>query len=455
MPTDRPNLLWIMCDQLRAQALGCHGDANLAGHTPHLDRLAAEGADFTLACSQYPVCMPFRGGLVTGQHAHVHGLRVHGDMLPPPERPIARAFNEAGYRTSWFGKWHLASVQSPAGWKEHDAGTDYWVHPDLRAGFTDWCGFDFSNHAWKSYVGEGDRIFPPRLIEGFQTDRLTDLSLEYLGADAAELHAAGTPWFHCISLEAPHPMTGEDGTYGFHAPREYLDRFPPESIVLRENVPESERDATRRRLAGYYAMIANLDDNVGRLLGWLDESGMSDSTVVMFFADHGEMGGSHGCWEKRRVYDESIRLPWIVRAPGVVEPGTRIDTPASGIDIYPTSASLCGVPTPAAVQGVSHAAALRGEAAVARREALVQWLGANRYLPEDPEHQYRAIRTERYTMCVDNLGEALLFDNADDPYQLRNLAGDAAHAALERELRGRLCRAVLDSGEAPPAWLTR
>ena len=104
--TGRPNLLWLFCDQLRYHALACNGDRNI--RTPNLDRLAGEGVRCTDAVSHYPVCMPFRAGLVTGQYAHVHGLRVQGDLLPPQRRTIAHAFRQAGYRTSWVGKWHLA-----------------------------------------------------------------------------------------------------------------------------------------------------------------------------------------------------------------------------------------------------------------------------------------------------------------------------------------------------------
>ena len=111
-----PNVLWIFCDQLRAQALSCAGDGNV--RTLHIDGLARAGVHFTCGVSQYPVCAPFRAGLLTGQYAHVNGLRVHGDLLPPDRRTVAHAFRAARYRTSWYGKWHVASVQGVSGWKE-------------------------------------------------------------------------------------------------------------------------------------------------------------------------------------------------------------------------------------------------------------------------------------------------------------------------------------------------
>ena len=142
MCDNHPNLLWIITDHLRYQALS--GNGNLNVDTPNIDRLAQEGVACDYAISQYPVCTPFRAGLVTGQYNHINGVRVHGDLLPPDRRTIAHAFRDAGYRTSWVGKWHLAGVNGVAGWS---AGEDYWVHPFLRGGFEDWFGFDVSNNS--------------------------------------------------------------------------------------------------------------------------------------------------------------------------------------------------------------------------------------------------------------------------------------------------------------------
>ena len=149
MAKRRPNMLWIMADQLRHQALGCNGDPN--ARTPNLDRLAAEGTVCETAISQCPVCMPFRAGLVTGQYGHVNGLRVHGDLLAPDRRTIAHAYRDAGYRTSYVGKLHLASTNS--NWS---LGEEYWIHPRLRAGFEDFFGFDISNHYYNTHYCTGE-----------------------------------------------------------------------------------------------------------------------------------------------------------------------------------------------------------------------------------------------------------------------------------------------------------
>lgn len=156
MSEQRPNLLWIMTDQLRHQALGCNGDPN--ARTPNLDRLAAQGTVCAAVFSYYPVCMPFRAGLVTGQYNHVHGIRVHGDLLPPDRRTIAHAFRQAGYRTSYVGEWHLASTNGLPSWQTRCcSGDDYWGHPCLRGGFEErpwWLLQDALQQHSRSFVGE-------------------------------------------------------------------------------------------------------------------------------------------------------------------------------------------------------------------------------------------------------------------------------------------------------------
>ena len=440
----RPNVLWLFCDQLRYHALSCSGDPNI--RTPAVDRLAAEGARFTNAVSQYPVCMPFRAGLITGQYAHVNGVRVHGDMLAPTDCTVARAFIAAGYRTSWVGKWHLASQQGVEGWS---SGADYWVHPYLRAGFEDWYGFELSNHFYRTRYCHGEGIWPPIELEGFQTDALTDLSLGYLSETASGLDQ---PWFHCLSVEAPHPGTGRDGQVGNPAPPEYEARFRPEDIQLRPNTPETVEQKARKQQAGYYAQVANLDDNVGRVLDYLDESGQAENTLVVFFSDHGEMGGSHGRFHKGVVEDESTHIPLIMRLPGVIPENTVVDDPISGVDIFPTCAGMCEAPIPPEVQGMDLSLRTRGLPGPTQSEALIQWLGKARYGFGD--WQYRAIRTRRHTYCVsDDRERCALYDNEKDPYQMDNLFDSPDADGLRRELHARLRNAVVRSGEEIPNFV--
>ena len=160
---DHPNVIWIFGDQHRAQALGCMGDPNV--HTPNIDRLAAEGLTFTHAVSGFPLCCPFRGSLLTGRYPH-HCVPGHEYQMPPEQPTVATVFNEAGYRTSYFGKWHLD------GFHESDGRAAlHIVPPERRGGFDDWVGYENNNSQWDCWVhgGEGDDAFHYRL-PGYETD---------------------------------------------------------------------------------------------------------------------------------------------------------------------------------------------------------------------------------------------------------------------------------------------
>lgn len=458
MTPSRPNVLWLMCDQLRYHALGCSGDPNLQGLTPNIDRIAAEGVRFTTAVSQYPICTPFRGSLVTARMNHRNGVRVHGDMLPTDQRCVGHVFADAGYRTSWVGKWHLASQISPMG---YNAGSDYWVHPYLRGGFQDWFGFDCSNHFYETRYCKGDRIYPAEKLVGFQTDALTDLSLDYLEENAVKLNEQGTPWFHCLSVEAPHPGKFKDQSWGHPAPPEYIDQFADREIELRENVPLEWRDRATSQLREYYAQIVNLDDNVGRILDWLDESGQAENTLVVFFSDHGECAGSHGRTSKEYPIDESARIPLLMRLPGKLDAGQVVAAPISGVDLYPTCAGLAGVKPDDDIDGIDQSAWLLGEVSQPPREgAIIQWLGPALYGFAD--YHYRAIRTTRYLYAVGTRhGEHkpfnLLIDYETDPYGLDNLFGKLSHTELQTQLhellKAELVRCQDDAADMPAGMI--
>jgi arylsulfatase A-like enzyme len=436
---DRPNVLWLMCDQLRHHALSCNGDPNVS--TPNLDRLAAQGCRFTHAFTSCPVCTPARGALVTGQFNHVNGVPRHGDLLPPDRRTVAHAFRDAGYRTCWVGKWHLASVQSG---ERVSSGYDCWVHPLLRGGFQDWYGFDYSNQFYETYYTTDEQISPAHKVEGYQTDGLTDLTLDWLDRAAGD----DQPWLHCWSVEAPHGGGGPGRSSvpsGNPAPPEYIAMFDPDKLILRDNVPAEDEPWVRERLRGYYAQIANLDHNVGRILTRLDELSLTENTIVVFFTDHGEMGGSHGLREKYHIYDESIRIPILVRYPERIPAGQVSDALASIVDIFPTCASLAGVPTPPEVQGLDLFGSPR------REGVLIQWVDYALY--NFNEKLYRCLRTSRYTYEISEDGRERLFDNQADPYQMQNLAEEPTAQDALGDMRRQLRTEMLHLGDAPPEWV--
>ncbi len=450
------NVLWILCDQLRWHALSCHGDPNI--QTPNIDRLAAEGADFQRAYCPTPVCTPARGNLFTGQYGNVNGLPLLGDLLAPDKRTIAHTFKEAGYRTSYVGKWHMASTQNAIG---HNEGTDWWVHPQLRGGFEDWFAFELSNHFWKSAYSTGNKMWPPQTIEGYQTDELVKLSLGYLDKQIKE----DQPWFHVLSVEAPHHgmddqgktlVTVGDQKHSRHpAPPEYEARFKPEDVTLRKNVPPECEAVAQSKLAQYYAQIANLDDNVGRVLDWLDENGLADSTLVCLTSDHGEMGGSQCRMQKACIYDEATRIPMIMRLPGVIQKKAAPEDLISLVDVFPTTAELCGLSAPEEVQGFSLAKCATGEDVNPVRDTLLfQWFGNMRYLPASKKDIFwRGIRTHhpKWTYCVssDTRDGQFLFDDEADPYQMNNLFDDPECREIRVELHVKLEAELQRAGEDP------
>ncbi len=452
----RPNLLWIFVDQLRFQSLSCNGDPNV--RTPNLDRLAAEGVNFTHAISTCPVCTPARGAVMTGCYPNRTGILYLGDLLPPSQPTVSHAFRTAGYRTSYVGKWHLASAQNPYG---HNEGAEYWVHPLLRGGFEDWFGFELSNHFWKTRYSTGEKMWPPHELNGYQTDALTDLSLDYLKKQAV---SGDAPWFHVLSLETPHHGSDQNNVarcqvgsiaHARHpAPAEYEARFCCESMILRPNVPASHQEAARSQQAQYCAMIENLDDNVGRILDWLEDSGESDRTLVAFFSDHGEMGGSHGRFQKCSPYAESLRVPMILRCPNRLLAGKTVSAPANLVDIFPTSADLCGLPIPDGVQGLSLAPVATGRGDPPREASLAQWFGNPRYSNEGGlGTQWRGILTSRFTYAVYDNGSGQLFDDREDPYQLDNLYSNRSCSQERAELHRLLCAEIGKSAEPIPDFI--
>jgi len=224
------------------------------------------------------------------------------------------------------------------------------------------------------------------------------------------------------------------------APEEYLSRFREREIALRPNVPEDRREAAVRSLRGYYAHIAALDDCVARVVAALEASGVAEDTILCFASDHGDMHESQGLITKHVPFDESIRVPFLLRYPRelgrqVRETPLLLDAP----DIMPTLLSLCGLPVPATDEGRDFSAIVRGEAEVdPAMSAFLQvpapyWILRTQGIPE-----YRGVRTLRYTYVRNIAGPWLLFDNVRDPFQGRNLCGDPDHAALQRELEAEL-----------------
>lgn len=293
MPATRPNILWIVTTQWRAQATGYAGDAN--ARTPFLDALAASAVQFTQAVTPHPFGPFARAALFTGVPSPENGVREYFDPLPTGTRTIAHALGGRGYATGFFGKWHLGK-RDPAAALVGKAHARIVVPPEARGGFATWEGFE-SGFLINDPMLHGSRLPHPVVFPGYQSDVLCEQALGWI--------ERSKPWFCVVSLEPPHPPYDAEAA-GVLGP-------PPDAIALRSNVPRGAdvEARARRELAGYYAHLEATDRAVGRLIG-----GIADpNTIVVFTSVHGDMHGSHGLFRKGWPHEESVRVPLVVRFP--------------------------------------------------------------------------------------------------------------------------------------------
>jgi arylsulfatase A-like enzyme len=439
----RPNVLWVIVDQWRGQATGYVGDPNAV--TPNLDRLAAESVRFDCAFSSHPLCVPFRGALLTGRRGTSTGVTGHKSSMPAGTRTIAHTLRENGYRTAWFGKWHLSDHVPPPGLRKGAASE--WVAtrivpPDRRGGFDHWEAFEGGNVINDPWL-HTDRDPTPRRRPGYQSDVIFSACADYIGANDGD-----APWFAVCSVEPPHDPYDA-------APPEYAERYDPATIKLRPNVPSSEpvNSTARRYLAGYYASIEATDAALGRLLAEVDSHAGGRPTAVVFMSDHGDMLGSHGRYKKTQPYEESIRIPLVIRWPGVRGRGAVTDALACEIDIAPTMLDMLGMSIPPDLHGTSLAAQLDDPSAPGPDYVLLQHIDGLAHA-DTMNVPWRAIRTRDALYGVTAGQECWLFDLENDPYETRNLASIGSGRVLRRELRPLLEKALSEAHDPfrLPAW---
>lgn len=331
----RPNVIWIFGDQHRAQSLGYRGDPNL--NTPVLDNLARKGRRYDCAVAGAPWCSPFRGALLTSTYPHQNGVIKTPSPLDPKIPTITAPLREAGYHTAYVGKWHLNGSN----------GADI-VPPDRRGGFDYWLGYENNNNQHQSYI-HGSGCEKPVRLDGYETDALTDCFIQHLTdhVSSENAHREYQPFFATLSVQPPHSPYIPPHHPAYGRPRK------PSEIQLRRNVPEIPwiQEQARLDIAGYSAMIENLDWNVGRILDALRSLRIDEETYILFFSDHGDMLGSHGHWEKSAPWEESIRIPCILSDVRGSFLGEQSDAPLNHVDIAPTTLGLCGIDQPDWMQG--------------------------------------------------------------------------------------------------------
>jgi len=421
MPT-QPNILWILTTQWRGQATGYAGDPN--ARTPWLDGLASEAVNFTQAVTPHPMGPQARAALLTGKLCPENGVRDYWDALPvyqgrasssdaPMGRTVAHALNDRGYATAFFGKWHLAERDRNAP-LVGEAHAKQIVPMERRGGFGMWEGFEggfLLNDPWL----HGTRLPEPKHFKGYQADVLAERAGAWSKEQRAKGEAGGRPYFCVVSLEAPHPP--------YHALAPHVAEVKPAEVKLRANVPHGgdvERKA-REELAGYYAHIEATDRAIGRLVAEVDLS----ETIVVFTSVHGDMHGSHGVFRKAWPYEESVRVPLLVRFPH--EQVTRNKGQETrGVSQAPVS--LVDLPHMAVAWA-------EGREWVCKRDSAVISMPAAMEIPLQCPEAWRGFRSARHKLVLHADGTPwLYFDLVNDPLEMKNLAGDPARAGEIEEL---------------------
>ncbi len=454
----KPNILFIMSDDHASHAMSCYGSR--INQTPNLDRIANDGMILQNCFCVNSICTPSRANILTGKHSHLNGVKTLGDPIDGRKPNVAKMLQAGGYQTAMVGKWHLG-----------------------HGGNADPTGFDY----WNVLPGQGD-YYDPVMIEesgrtkheGYATDIITDFSLEWL-----KNRDRDKPFFLMSHHKAPHrPWDSDEKHLHMFAdedvpmPDNFFDDYANRSNAAKEAKmrvfghmndrdlkiekfgppPEglSEKELAnwqyQRYIKEYLRCVASIDDNVGRLLDYLDEDGAADDTMVIYTSDQGFFLGDHGWYDKRFMYEESLRMPFIVRYPKAIRAGSSTNALSLNIDFAETWLDYAGLDIPEDMQGRSLRPVLEGDVPDDWRESMYYryWMHlSHHYVPA-----HYGIRTLRYKLIY-YYGEALgtsgsinepkepeweLFDLEKDPNEMCSVYNDPEYADVVKELTAELYR---------------
>ncbi len=449
-----PNIIVILVDDLRWDDLGIEGHPFV--ETPAIDRLAREGARFRNAFATTPLCSPSRATILTGQYAHTNGIvdNTARDAASHRLQTFAQPLAAAGWRTGFFGKWHMGNDDSP------------------RPGFT----------RWVAMQGQGEATDPQFNIDGtrarergYVTDLLTDHVVDFVR------EPGGQPFMVFLAHKALHPniVQRDDGSTGavagqaegfVPAPR-HRGRYAAAVVPRRPNAgpPVAGKPALQRAIEGVaplgpetatpdrdvrarLEMLLAVDESVARIVQALEDNGELARTVIFLTSDHGYFYGEHQLNEERRLaYEETIRIPLIVRHPPLVAAGAVPEAMVQAIDLAPTILELARVADPVARQGRSLVPLLRGDEVPWRQSILVEYR-SDTVFPRIRDMGYQAVRTTRhkYIHYLELPGMDELYDLEADPYEMSNLIGTPQGEALLPALQAELARLQQQTGFVPP-----
>jgi arylsulfatase A-like enzyme len=477
----RPNILYIMSDDHAAHAISAYNSK--VNKTPGMDRLARDGMRFNNVFATNSICTPSRATILTGKYSHINGVPVF-NRFDGSQPTVAKYLQAAGYHTGMFGKWHLGSDPT---------GFDEWMILPGQGVYFD-----------PAFVDRNGR----RVIQGYVSDIITDLSIDFL-----KNRPKDRPFFLMSHNKAPHRPWDPDEKHkalfagkSIPEPSTLYDDYASRTDALRESQQRVFQDMTRRDLKleppadlnpeqrnewlrvkptsveievngrkqiltgdalnkfkyqrylqDYLACIQSVDDNVGRLLDWLDQNGLRENTVVIYTSDQGFFLGDHGLYDKRFMYEESIKMPFLVRWPGVVKPGSDQNAMAINADFAPTFLEIAGLPVPADMQGRSLVPLLKSKVPADWRTSWYY-----RYYHDPGDHNTRAhygVRTATHKLIYFwKKDQWELYDLLKDPDELHNVYNDPGQKELIARLKTELYRLKKElkdedqfANEQPPA----
>jgi N-acetylglucosamine-6-sulfatase len=450
-PSERPNIIFILVDDLRWDEFGAAGHPFL--ETPNIDRLAQEGAMFTNAFHAVPLCSPNRATILTGQYPSRHGIidNVSRSLASHQLQTFPVALQQAGYETGYLGKWHMGNDPTPR------PGFDYWAAIPGQGRSTD-----------PELYENGET----HTIRGYLTDILTERAVAFIERPREK------PFFLYIGHKAIHPdiqqlddgSTDPDSSLGYVPAPRHRGRYESKVFPRRENTIASLDDlsgkpAVRRALERKREMVPNfalgpdeelirrreemilaVDDGLGRMMEALDRQGSLNRTAIIFTSDNGFWYGEHGLSEERRLpYEEGIRMPVLVRYPQVARPGSRVEQLVSSVDFAPSVLEMAQAPIGGHIQGRSFVPTFSGAQKDWRNAVLIEFYTYENPFPWLVDMDYRAVRTERYKYIhwIQHPDEAELYDLETDPFEKKNLIDDPSAAKVRSEMRQLLSREVL------------
>jgi arylsulfatase A-like enzyme len=435
LPGKRPNIVFIMSDDHAAHAISCYGSR--INKTPNIDRIAREGVRLDNCLCTNAICGPSRACILTGKYSHMNGFLDNNDTFDGSQQTFPKMLQNAGYKTAMVGKWHLVS---------------------------DPTGFDY----WNILPGQGEYV-DPMMIEngkkvkrtGYVTDLITDTAIELI-----QKRDEDAPFCLMCHHKAPHRNWIPDARHAdmyekddIPEPDTFKDDYANRSKAAAEAEMRVNRDLTptdlkqepppglegdalahwkyERYIKDYLRVVASVDDNVGRLLDFLDKEGLAENTLVVYTSDQGFFLGDHGWFDKRFMYDESLRMPFVARFPGVIAPGTVNRDMALNVDFAPTFLDLAGVKAPGDMQGRSFLPVLRGETPPDWRAAMYYQY----YEFPQPHHVYPhyGVCTDRYKLIhyylPGKIDEWELIDREKDPRELRSVYEDPEYGDVVKKLK--------------------